>query len=611
MLLRPSRVLVLLLVLFVPCRGGAAPPGGALLSRPVRLPAGWTTLGQLLAVASRQSAVPISYSSSVVPLGARVLVPSGVARPLGDVLYLAVRAYHVSFGELNGQVVLWPTRVGTPAGVSYVNSRGLPPPAAPAGSTAPSPGPARRAVAPSLPPLVPGAVQRVRPNEAPRVASSRSQAQLSKAQPADSALALRPLRARVVPLAGRVGSFVPPLLVGLPAGALVPPPPLRRRTWQLGLVYPISTNGRANARTSNAFSLNGLVGYAGGVRKVEVGGLVNVVRDTVRGVQVAGVANVTGTAVRGVQLAQWANVVGGEVRGVQGAFLNVVRDDVRGVQFSLLNVVGGATHARRSASRPTRVRRWLGLPRRLATDSVARRPDAPTANAPGRLVQTALVANITGTDVRGLQSASILNLAHRVKGVQFGLVNVARHVQGVQIGLINVADSVDGVALGLLNVVRHGYLRGEVWTSESLPLNGVLKLGVRRYYTLLGAAAEPFGDQVMWATGVGVGTASRPHGRFTYSVDVLHWFLAGSVKTAGRPNQYGLLILRPAVAWQLEQQGRLQLVVAPTLNYGYARSFDNLPPEWNMGSNQYLLLDHAGPASLDRLWLGAQLGLRF
>ncbi len=330
-----------------------------------------------------------------------------------------------------------------------------------------------------------------------------------------------------------------------------------------------------------------------------------------RGVQLTLGVNVTGTAVRGVQLAQLANVVGGEVRGVQGAvFLNLVRDDARGFQFSFLNVVGGATSARRAAGRPTRVRRWLGVPRRLATDSAARQLDAPTTSAPGRLVQTALIANVTGTDVRGLQTSAILNLAHRVRGVQFGLVNVARHVHGTQVGLINVADSVDGVALGLINIVRHGYLKCEVWSSETLPLNSVLKLGVRRYYTLLGAAAEPFGDQVTWATGVGVGTASRPHGRFVYSLDVLHWFLKGSTQSAGRA-AYGLLILRPNVAWRLEQQGHLQLMLGPTLNYGYARSFDNLPPEWNMGKNQYLLLNHAGTSSLDRLWLGAQLGLRF
>jgi hypothetical protein len=319
------------------------------------------------------------------------------------------------------------------------------------------------------------------------------------------------------------------------------------------------------------------------------------------------------TTVRGIQLAGWANVTGGSVHGIQGAGLvNVGRDDARGLQIAgMFNLVGGAGHAQTQPDQPTRVRRWLGLPRLLATNPLAQLPTAPSSTAPGLLLQAAGIANITGTDVLGLQTAPLLNLAHHVTGVQLGLVNVARNVRGVQLGLVNVADSVDGVPIGLINIVRHGYLRGEVWTSESLPLNAVVKLGVRRYYTIFGAAAEPFGNHVQWAAGLGIGTAGRPHGRFTFSLDALHWTLAGGSENADEQTDLRMLTqLRPALAWQIEQAGHLQLVVAPTLNLAIAWSRDG-QPTWDFGANQLLLINTAGAQSRTRLWPGLQIGLRF
>ncbi|GAA4362003.1 hypothetical protein GCM10023185_29510 [Hymenobacter saemangeumensis] len=408
------------------------------------------------------------------------------------------------------------------------------------------------------------------------------------------------------------------MLPGTLTTAPVPAEParraLQRRAAQVSFIGPLGTNWLANARSVNDYSLNILAGYSAGVRRVELGAWLNVVRDTVQGFQAAGIANVTGTDVRGVQLAGIVNLNGGGVQGMQAAgIVNVGRDDVRGVQLAgIVNITGGAGQARQRPGQPTRLRRLLGLPRLLATDPLGQLPAAPSTAQPGLLLQAASIANITGTDVRGLQTASILNVARRVKGVQFGLVNVGRHVTGAQFGLINFADSVTGASIGIINIVRHGYLHGEVWASESLPLNAVVKLGVRRYYTLLGVASEPFANRVQWASGFGVGTAGQPKGRVTLSLDVIQWTLAG---TSDDPNAETidsrfLTQLRPALAWQIEPQGRLQLVVAPTLNLAIAWSNDR-QPQWDFGANQKLWIDTAGAQSRTRLWPGAQIGLRF
>jgi hypothetical protein len=68
--------------------------------------------------------------------------------------------------------------------------------------------------------------------------------------------------------------------------------------------------------------------------------------------------------------------------------------------------------------------------------------------------------------------------------------------------------------------------------------------------------------------------------------------------------------LRPAVAWQIEPVGHLQLVLAPTLNFALAHNKDSTP-DWDFGQNQKLLLNHRSARSLARLWPGLSLGLRF
>jgi hypothetical protein len=381
--------------------------------------------------------------------------------------------------------------------------------------------------------------------------------------------------------------------------------------WQVAFVAPLGSNWLRSGRSINNLSLNLLAGYSAGVRGAEVGGLLNLVRDTMQGIQVAGVANINGTEVWGAQAAGLVNIAGGSVRGLQAAGLaNVVRDDARGLQVAgLVNVVGGAARSRQGGSSPALARQVLGLPRLLATDSAARHPSAPSAmSLRGPLVQAAAVANLTGTDVRGLQTATVLNMARRVTGLQLGLINVAKHVQGVQFGLINVADSVDGAALGIINIVRHGYLHGEVWASETLPLNAALKLGVTRYYTILSAATQPFGTRIHWATGFGIGTASKPHGRFSWNLDLLDWYLLKQPGSDGTLLSYTQL--RPSLVWQIEPQGHLGLVVAPTLNLGLYEN-DGGGTNSDFGKNQLLLVDTKSGSTLVRLWPGLQIGLRF
>ena len=548
------------------------------LNRLVRLTPGERPLGEVLTELSRQSGTPFSYSSSRISIARRCAIRPSPARALGEVLRELLGAEQLSYGLLDGQLVLWTTREAMPDGVREVNG---------GGTSTPGPGGALLPCAPSRPveprsetspsgSFSPGsspisAIHRKGVmNKGPRKAvagrhravaipSNLTRALLAASQPLPTGFPAvkseRPTaRARQQhPAAGRGRSVMVPTdetldrlalaeelrpaqrlrfdSTGLPRWLPLRPMPVAaapilrpaQTSFQLSVLPLLHSSGVRAPLTVNRYSLNLLVGRSAGVGKAEIGGLANVVRDTVRGLQVAGLLNATGTVERGVQLAGVANLNRGNVRGVQGAtLLNVVRRDVRGLQF--------------------------------------------------------------------------------------GLVNVAHRVHGVQLGLLNLADSVDGVSLGLLNLVRHGYLHGEVWASESLPLNAVVKVGNRPFYTLVGVAAEPFGNRVEWAGGAGLGTASRPRGRLGFSLDLVQWFLAGGDEEG--LGQRFFTQLRPAVTWQIEKAGRLQLVAGPSLNLAIARRAGGRD-RWTFGENQWLWLNTVDERDIIRLWPGAQLGLRF
>lgn len=145
------------------------------------------------------------------------------------------------------------------------------------------------------------------------------------------------------------------------------------------------------------------------------------------------------------------------------------------------------------------------------------------------------------------------------------------------------------------------YLHGEAWVSESLPAGFTGKVGLARAYLVLGVAAGPF-DRPAW--GVGLGTAGRARGRFTPSLDLLQWFVRGNDSEAVTFTQ-----LRPQLGWQLKREGRLALLVGPTLNLavtdgrGQQRS--------SFGQHQWLWLGGEDGRGGARLWPGFQVGLRF
>jgi hypothetical protein len=110
------------------------------------------------------------------------------------------------------------------------------------------------------------------------------------------------------------------------------------RNFQVSLLPFLGTNRLLSGSINNDYSLNLLMGYSGGVRKLEVGGILNGVRNDVQGLQVAGVGNIVGGSVVGGQISSTFNIAGYLDNGIQlSSGFNVIIKESRGWQFSFVN----------------------------------------------------------------------------------------------------------------------------------------------------------------------------------------------------------------------------------------------------------------------------------
>ena len=413
------------------------------LARPVVLPPGWHTLGGVLAALSRQSHVPFSYSSSLVPVAHRYRAYPGPARPLGIVLREVLAAEHLAYGLLDGQLVLWPAPAassvvveGRPVSAAQWEEVGAAPPEA---SVLRQP---RRAAQP---------IKR---------SSLAKQAGRSLTTAPGAALPAR--KASAIPAkAGRTPRH--------PAGQ-----------------RPLAAGGQAPAAAPASSST-------------------------------------------------------GKTRLLAGSHPEAAT----------------VLRSRRRAPAllaPTTPAVSLAVPATLAPVPVAAAP-APAAASAG-----------------------------------------------------NAGSRLGAALAGLASLPRPGYLHGEAWGSESLPLSAAVKAGFRPGYLLLGAAVGPFNGPDQWAWGIGIGTAGRPRGRFTPSLDLVQWFLVNDGEEA--VSRERLTQLRPQLAWQLKAGRRWQLVAGPTLNLATAHRPDGRA-RWAFGQEQWLWRESADEETIWRLWPGVQVGVRF
>ncbi|HYH56900.1 MAG TPA: hypothetical protein VD772_09830 [Anseongella sp.] len=297
----------------------------------------------------------------------------------------------------------------------------------------------------------------------------------------------------------------------------------KESTVHIGLLYPLSSNGRQAAVYSNGFSFHVLMGLSREERKFVLSGVSTVVRENAAGLQIAGVSNYTGRQARGLQLAGVYNHVGDTAQGLQiGGVMNHA-GSVAGLQ-----VAGVMNHARKGA----------------------------------RALQIGGVVN-KAADLDGLQIGGVVNKAYDVKGLQFaGVLNMAKKVKGLQVaGLVNIADSSD-YPLALLNFIRTGEKSIGLSTDETFNVLASFRSGGRVLYGILEAGYNLKSDEPLYALGGGLGAHIRFSEGFRINTELTSLVLDDFHR--GEYSKHSLRIL-PA----LKLSDRIEVFAGPTVNSVY------------------------------------------
>ncbi len=340
-------------------------------------------------------------------------------------------------------------------------------------------------------------------------------------------------------------------------------------TWpvQFTLVPFLSTNWKVSGSVNSAFSLNLLVGYTGGVRGFELGGLLNIDRNHVRGLQIGGLGNIVGKKTSGLQIGGLFNIDMGHFYGCQLAgLLNWTTDTVRGAQIAgLMNYV------------PVR---WKGA-------------------------QIAGLINISREHVTGLQLAGLANIANQEnRGVQVaGLLNYTKELKGVQVGVFNISGRVtSGVPVGFFSYVhRGGYMKFEVSGDEVFYINLAFKTGTKKLYNIFKAGTN---DSLLLNFAYGIGTMFDIGKRFGFNID-----FAGSMffSPVHAMSWYGSQ-LKLAPAFEFRAARHFAVFLGPAFNFCfYSDAGEQAYPK---GLPFYNFYDQYHSGTREQMWIGGVIGFR-
>ena len=368
------------------------------------------------------------------------------------------------------------------------------------------------------------------------------------------------------------------------------------RLAQISILPKVGTNNRRSEEIINNVSVNLFWGANGGVDGLEVGGIFNHIEKDVRGIQVAGLGNHVNQDVIGTQASGLFNVANGKVEGVQASGLFNRAKEATAIQAAgLFNVTSG---------------NFSGLQAAGIFNSSGR----------GAGVQIAglMNANKGGTKT---QISGLMNFAGDIDYAQISpLLNVAKKVKGFQIGIINVADSVSGVPIGLLNIVKEGYNKFELFSSESLVANMGLKLGARSFYNIFQVGGrwdskketdingmEQSYTAMTWGLGYGIGTAITLNRHSILNIEAVGMHINEEEEWTEELNLLGQL--RFIVDMRIGRS--ISIFAGPTGNVMVSERFD--PDSNTFGSNimPYTLFDETANGTNVKMWIGFSGGMRF
>ena len=368
-------------------------------------------------------------------------------------------------------------------------------------------------------------------------------------------------------------------------------------TFQASVIPYIGTNWKITGSVTNKFSLNLLAGYTGGLKGVEIGGLLNITRNNITGCQIGGLGNVVGDRGHGLQIGGLFNFDLGKFEGVQvGGLFNYVPDTISGVQIGgLTNIITG----------------------KIKGVQIAGLANIVTHNCDGWQISGLL--NLTLKDIRKVQITGLVNYGNNVDGFQLaGLMNIARRhnsgvqiagflnyatiVHGLQLGIVNVSNTVErGVPIGLFSYVQEGYHLFEVSGNEIFYVNVAFKSGTKSFYNFVQAG---IGSDYKLQGSYGIGTMFPLTKKLSMNLDASAGFVYHPIDTV----YHGLLLkFNPAIEYRFRKH--FAVFLGPAYNCFVFSKGE--PSATSRGLSTYDFYFKSTANASIQMWIGGVLGVRF
>lgn len=347
----------------------------------------------------------------------------------------------------------------------------------------------------------------------------------------------------------------------------------------IGVLYPVSTNGRTAAEYTNRFSLHLFSGLSKNERAFAFYGLAGVVKDSAGGLLIAGISGKVGAQVRGLQFAGIVNTAA-SVQGLQVAgILNQAGSSKGGRFVGVLNDTSAKDAAphwqsmqiaglmNRSLYAGIQVAGLVngGWDNQIQVAGLVNRAQSNQLQIAGLANQSPdgkiQVAGLLNRSSRAaLQVGGLVNQADNIHTQIGGLVNIAGKVRGVQLsGLLNIADSSD-YPIGLINLIKNGEMGIALSVDETQTTTLAFRSGGRVLYGIVGLGYNFKPDTDLYALEAGIGahiTGSRP---FRLNAETTFQTL-----TDFHRGEYFKSSIRTLAAWRLLE--RMELFAGPSLNY--------------------------------------------
>lgn len=141
-------------------------------------------------------------------------------------------------------------------------------------------------------------------------------------------------------------------------------------------------------------------------------------------------------------------------------------------------------------------------------------------------IQIAGVNNRALDTVRGMQLAGFINKGESVvAGLQLSALNNSAHkLKGLQIGLVNSADTSLGASIGLINIIGNGFYRVSATTNDVTNTNLSLETGTHDFYSDLLIGTNISSGNKLHSFGLGIGHDFMLSDKFYISAEVAYQF---------------------------------------------------------------------------------------